>query len=180
MFETASSEHRKIDIRPETLAKQHLNELRRWGAVKQDQEPISTWSKHLQLGYPIPFLERDEVLLAKDNNSGIIQRFEKFGFVQRGRFGGWRYESSNQDYAFVQGYEAVDLIQTGAQESIYWPGRSDKVTLPAAPQSKSIQIPTSPSEVASAAGTQCLLPERNEHENKEQFHQQNGSLIHAQ
>lgn len=183
MFETASSEHRQIDIRPEVLAKQHLAELRRWGAVKEGQEPISTWSRHLHLGYPIPFLERDEVLLSDDNSSGIIQRFEKFGFVQRGRFGGWRYESSNQDYAFVQGYEAVDLIQTGAQESIYWPGRADKVTLPAAPVSNAIQSPTTASEVASAVGTQCLLPkttESNGHNNQEQFQQNGGSLVHAQ
>lgn len=130
MFETSTSEHRQMDISKEALVQKHLGELRRWGAIDDSTQPISTWYKHLVLGYPIPFLGRDPLLL-DDAANGILQRFERHGFFPRGRFGGWRYESSNQDYAFVQGVEAVDLILAGARETVYWPGRADKVVVPA-------------------------------------------------
>ena len=38
----------------------------------------------------------------------------------RGRFGGWRYESSNQDYGYLQGREAVDNALSGTPEDVYW------------------------------------------------------------
>jgi hypothetical protein len=43
------------------------------------------------------------------------------GVLPRGRFGGWRCESSNQDYAFMQGVEAVTAILHGKVENAYWP-----------------------------------------------------------
>lgn len=44
---------------------------------------------------PAPFLGRDALLLGADGTDGILQRFERFGFYPRGRFGGWRYGASS-------------------------------------------------------------------------------------
>lgn len=75
---------------------------------------VSTWSRELGLGYPVPTLGRDDVLHAADD------ALRPHGVFSRGRFGGWRYESCNQDYAFVQGRQAVDASLFGADETAYW------------------------------------------------------------
>lgn len=77
-------------------------------------EPVSTWVRDVPLGYPVPTLGRDALLHDLD---GALRAG---GVRSRGRFGGWRYESCNQDYAFAQGVEAVDAIADGAPEDVYW------------------------------------------------------------
>ena len=94
MFETSSSEHRPLDVSKDALTAIYLAQLRRWGAVGSTEEPVSVYYHHLVLGYPAPFLGRDELLLGSDGTDGILQRFERFGFYPRGRFGGWRYGPS--------------------------------------------------------------------------------------
>lgn len=128
MFETSSSIHRPIKVDQESLVADHLAELRRWGAVGQEEQPLSVWYKHLEMGYPLPFIGRDDVLSSEQHD--ILPRLEQYGILSRGRFGGWRYESSNQDYAFVQGVEAVDVITNGKEETVYWGSRPDNVKLP--------------------------------------------------
>ena len=123
MFETNTSVHRPVDTSLENLVKDHMAALRRWGAVTEDTEPLSIWHRRLHFGYPLPFIGRDEVL------SKLFSRLEAEGVLSRGRFGAWRYESSNQDYAYVQGEEAVNRILHNAHESVYWPGRPDEVHL---------------------------------------------------
>ncbi len=99
-------------------------QVRRWGGR---DEPVSTWTTWLRYGYPVPTLDRDDVL------ARLHARLEPAGVLSRGRFGGWRYESCNQDHAFVQGVEAVDALLSGAPETVYWPGRrSAVVPLPGA------------------------------------------------
>jgi hypothetical protein len=71
------------------------------------------WSHHLSHGYPTPFLGRDAVLPA------VHGGLERLGIFSRGRFGGWRYEVSNQDHAFMQGYEVVSRIVQGEPESTF-------------------------------------------------------------
>jgi len=127
MFETASSPLRDINIQPAHLVKRHLEELRRWGAIEAGHTPLSVWHKHLHMGYPLPFLGRDELLSSSQNK--ILAELEKYGVVSRGRFGGWRYESSNQDCAFEQGIQAVDLVLKGKEETEFWAARPDKVKL---------------------------------------------------
>lgn len=75
---------------------------------------VSTWVRDLPRGYPVPTLGRDALLHEVDE--GLIRH----GVRTRGRFGGWRYESCNQDYAFQQGVEAVEAIMTGSAEDVYW------------------------------------------------------------
>ncbi|WP_051142617.1 protoporphyrinogen/coproporphyrinogen oxidase [Gryllotalpicola ginsengisoli] len=76
--------------------------------------PVSTWTRKLSTGYPVPTLGRDVALRAID------ELLSAHGFFSRGRFGGWRYESCNQDYAYQQGRDAVDAALGGAAEDAYW------------------------------------------------------------
>ncbi len=75
---------------------------------------VSTWVRDLPRGHPVPTLGRDALL--RDVDAGLI----RCGVRSRGRFGGWRYESCNQDYAFQQGVEAVEAIMAGSREDAYW------------------------------------------------------------
>lgn len=88
----------------EQLVTPTLNGLREIGLVD-----IGLESAHLQLmraeyGYPIPTLDRDEIL------NDILPQLESFDIKSRGRFGGWKYEVSNMDHAIMQGVEAVNAI----------------------------------------------------------------------
>jgi protoporphyrinogen oxidase len=75
---------------------------------------VSTWVRDVPRGYPVPTLGRDDLL--REVDAGLV----RCGVRSRGRFGGWRYESCNQDYAFQQGIEAVEAIMTGSREDVYW------------------------------------------------------------
>ncbi len=75
---------------------------------------VSTWIRVVPRGYPVPTLGRDALL------HHIDDRMLGAGIRSRGRFGGWRYESCNQDYSFQQGVEAVDGILHGSAENVYW------------------------------------------------------------
>ena len=75
---------------------------------------VSRFVTSLDFGYPVPTLGRDELLRATD------ERLRAHGIYSRGRFGGWRYESSNQDYGYVQGRQAVDHALFGSPEDVYW------------------------------------------------------------
>lgn len=74
----------------------------------------SRWHRTIPMGYPVPTLGRDDVL------AQVNDRLLAHGVYSRGRFGGWRYESCNQDYSFMQGREAVDSALFGAAEDVYW------------------------------------------------------------
>lgn len=112
LFEISVSRMRKLNN--SELIAAHLNEVSKWGI---NSEPISIWQQHLEFGYPLPFLGRDELL------KRILPELEKCNIFPRGRFGGWRYESSNQDYAFAQGVEAAEFFLTRHPETTYWPDR---------------------------------------------------------
>jgi protoporphyrinogen oxidase len=75
---------------------------------------VSTWVRVVPMGYPVPMLGRDELLRRID------EELRAAGVYSRGRFGGWRYESCNQDYSFQQGVQAVDSVLQGAPEDVYW------------------------------------------------------------
>jgi len=87
--------------------------LQEMGLLPNVSQICSRFEKVLPHGYPLPFLGRDELLAA------IHRQLEPLGILSRGRFGGWRYEVSNQDHAFMQGVEAVRYLLAGTPEMTY-------------------------------------------------------------
>lgn len=75
---------------------------------------VTTWSTDIPMAYPVPTLGRDALL--RDADAELLTH----DIRSRGRFGGWRYESCNQDYSWVQGIQAVDAALTGAVEDVLW------------------------------------------------------------
>ncbi|GAC1348789.1 MAG: FAD-dependent oxidoreductase [Vulcanimicrobiaceae bacterium] len=90
-----------------------LRKLRAYGLVPDASELVSRWSSSMQHGYPVPFIGRDAIL--RRINTALLER----DILSRGRFGGWKYEVSNQDHTFMQGVEAVDYFMTRRAEETY-------------------------------------------------------------
>ena len=82
--------------------------------IDKSHDVLSTWSYRAHYGYPTPGLGRDQALNA------IQPQLEKLGIYSRGRFGGWKYEVSNQDHSLMQGVELVDKLKLGVPEVTYW------------------------------------------------------------
>jgi protoporphyrinogen oxidase len=81
--------------------------------IDSETAVVSTWVHTAPYGYPVPSLDRDGIL------DRVISALEEKMIFSRGRFGGWRYEVSNQDHSFMQGVELIDRLVTGASESTY-------------------------------------------------------------
>lgn len=112
LLETGTSPHRPIDR--DSLLEECRGALKQWGV---HDNPVSVWQRFVPLGYPVPFVGRDAILRR------TLSTLEANNVYSRGRFGGWRYESCNQDYSFMQGVQAVDHCLDGQPENIFWPGR---------------------------------------------------------
>ena len=72
-----------------------------------------TWSFFSEYGYPVPTLGRNAAL------AEIHPVLERENIYSRGRFGGWKYEVSNQDHSLMQGVEAIDHLLDG-QDEVTW------------------------------------------------------------
>jgi hypothetical protein len=90
-----------------------LNGLLKIGLLQDTGQIASQFEGVLSHGYPVPFLGRDRLLRS------IQKELEALSIFSRGRFGAWRYEVSNQDYAFMQGSEAARHVVRGDREVIY-------------------------------------------------------------
>ncbi|MBP7777963.1 MAG: FAD-dependent oxidoreductase [Acidobacteria bacterium] len=73
---------------------------------------LSLVHQHCERGYPTPFLGRDATV------EPILQWFEQQGVFSRGRFGGWKYEVSNQDHSFAQGREVAERLHHGGDRTM--------------------------------------------------------------
>ncbi|MEP6756396.1 MAG: amine oxidase, partial [Chthonomonadales bacterium] len=90
--------------------------------IDKRHDVLSTWSYRAHHGYPTPALGRDAALNA------IHPDLEKMDIYSRGRFGGWKYEVSNQDHSLMQGVELVDKLALGVPEVTYWfPGTANNM-----------------------------------------------------
>ncbi len=112
MTETSSSTLKKIDST--MLVEEVINGLINSKILKQEdlKNIVSTWMYTAKYGYPTPSTDRDNTL------NLIISSLEKMNIYSRGRFGGWKYEVSNQDHSFMQGVEWADFILNKKEETI--------------------------------------------------------------
>jgi len=83
--------------------------------IKREQI-VTIYSVELPYGYPIPTVHRDAEL-ARAHSA-----LESHSIYSRGRFGGWKYEVSNQDHCFIQGKELADRIVLNEPEKLYKTG----------------------------------------------------------
>ena len=107
----------EASIAPDSEVRHDLAEiesaLRHMALILPQTEVASTFSAELDHGYPVPFFGRDKLLRE------VQWELEASDIYSRGRFGGWRYEVSNQDHAFMQGVEVVDRLLHNQAESTY-------------------------------------------------------------
>lgn len=87
--------------------------LRRLGFIPERVQVVSCFTSAFKHGYPVPFAGRDNLL------NDVQAKLEQLDVYSRGRFGGWRYEVSNQDHAFMQGVEVIDRLRDGKPEYTY-------------------------------------------------------------
>ncbi len=111
MAEVCESPGKPVDAA--ALTQQTLDAMRQDQLIPPDTGVVSVWHHRADHGYPTPFVGRDAVL------ASIQPALEARQVYSRGRFGGWKYEVSNQDHSFMQGVEWVDRILTGEPEVTY-------------------------------------------------------------
>jgi protoporphyrinogen oxidase len=111
MAEVSESAHRPVDAA--RLPGWTIESMKRDGLIDGDARIVSLWHHRLERGYPTPTLARDRALQV------IQPALESQGIYARGRFGGWKYEVSNQDHSFMQGVELVDRLTRGTPEVTY-------------------------------------------------------------
>ena len=111
LCEISHSEGRRFDI--DRAEQAILSGLRERRIIPTGSVIVSHWQDEMEHGYPTPFHGRDEVLQQAQ------RALQAMGVLSRGRFGGWKYEVSNQDHSFMQGVEAIRLIHDGTSETTY-------------------------------------------------------------
>ena len=82
--------------------------------IESPNAVAGVWQYSARHGYPTPFLGRDRLI------EPILAELEEVGIYSRGRFGGWKYEVSNQDHSLMQGVELVNRLAFGTPEVTYW------------------------------------------------------------
>lgn len=108
-----SSHPRGVTIDGDDLVAATHHGLVRDGLIAEGTPLRSTWHRTLPRGYPVPTRGRDAALAV------IHDALEPLGIFARGRFGGWKYEVSNQDHSFMQGVEIAERLVRGTQEMTY-------------------------------------------------------------
>ena len=111
MAEVCESPKKPVDA--DRLQETVLAAMRQDGLLPAGTDVVSVWHGRAGHGYPTPFLGRDLVL------DRILPALEAGRVFSRGRFGGWKYEVSNQDHSFMQGVEWADYVVGGRSETTF-------------------------------------------------------------
>lgn len=120
MAEISESSHKPVDL--DKVIEDTIEGMFATKLVNKSHDVLSTWSYRAHYGYPTPGLGRDAAL------NMIQPELEKLDIYSRGRFGGWKYEVSNQDHSLMQGVELVDRLKFGVPEVTYWfPGTANNM-----------------------------------------------------
>ncbi|HKO18384.1 MAG TPA: FAD-dependent oxidoreductase, partial [Acidobacteriaceae bacterium] len=82
--------------------------------IESQGDIASVWMHTACHGYPTPFMGRDRVV------SPVLAELAQLDIYSRGRFGGWKYEVSNQDHSLMQGVELVNRLAFSTPEMTYW------------------------------------------------------------
>lgn len=118
MCETAGSDYKPVN--KATILEETVNALLGLGWIKDQSSIVSRWQYEAAPGYPTPFLGRDELV------HECFSRLEKYGIYSRGRFGAWKYEVSNQDHTFMQGFEWADwLVKKAPEVTVFSPSHAN-------------------------------------------------------
>jgi protoporphyrinogen oxidase len=112
MTETSESSHKPVDR--SKLITETIEGLLNTKLIESAEDVVSTWVHSVEYGYPTPSLERDPIL------TEVIPTLDSLGVYSRGRFGGWKYEVSNQDHSLMQGVEWVNRMALGVPETTYF------------------------------------------------------------
>lgn len=112
MTETSSSPWKPVD--QNTLVEETIQGCLNTRLIRSRDDIVSVWTHTAKHGYPTPSLARDDAL------NELIPTLEERGIASRGRFGGWKYEVSNQDHSFMQGVEWADRMINGTPEVTYF------------------------------------------------------------
>lgn len=111
MAEVSESVFKKV--RRDTIIEDTIQGLINTKLISDQDTIVSKWHFHAPYGYPTPFLERDQLL------KEVISYLDEQKLYSRGRFGGWKYEVSNQDHTFMQGAEWADFIVNHKSEETF-------------------------------------------------------------
>lgn len=112
MVEVAESPAKRVDRA--ALLDSVIDGLLATRLVESKADICHTWTHTVSHGYPTPFIGRDELV------HPAIAALETLGIYSRGRFGGWKYEVSNQDHSLMQGVELVNRLAFDEPEVTYW------------------------------------------------------------
>jgi protoporphyrinogen oxidase len=111
LCETSESEYKPVNAGG--IVEETIRGLENAGLLAPGERAdiVSTWHHHAAYSYPIPTVDRDEILAT------VIPWLEERGIHSRGRFGMWKYEVSNTDHALMQGVELVNRLLLGEPET---------------------------------------------------------------
>jgi hypothetical protein len=112
MAEVSESKHKPVN--PATIKDETVRGLIATKLMDPKDRILSLVHYRFPYGYPVPSLRREEIL------TKVQPVLEAKGIYSRGRFGGWRYEVSNQDHSLMQGVEWADHVVVGAPEETYF------------------------------------------------------------
>ncbi len=114
MCEVTTSSYSPVDKM--SLVDNVIMGARRAKLISRRSRVVDTFTFFAEYGYPTPTLNRDRYVHA------IIPILERYGIYSRGRFGGWKYEVSNQDHTFMQGVEWANAFSgTGDEVTFFSP-----------------------------------------------------------